>query len=355
MSNAAATGTVWNLPCYAGQLYTSTPVETPFLNLIAAKAVKADNFQFPTGAEYTHETAAQPAITEAGSLTAPDAVSYVRSQSTNVTQIFQERVSVSYARLSGSGRLSGVTGSLAADNVPGELEFQTARALEKIARDIEYTFINGEYQLATAADVANKTRGILNACATEVDADDAPLTRALVNSALAEAYAAGATFSNTVLLCGAAVKQALTDAYSSQWGFSAPPTREIGGMNVMQIETDFGVMSVVLSRFVPAATLIGADISCIRPVEQDVPGKGCFFREALSKTGAAEDYQIFGQIGLDHGPMWKHFKITGIGEGESRTPLLVVQTVSGGENGGSDNGGENGNGSGGGGEEVGEN
>lgn len=314
---------MWNLPNYAGQIFSSTPTETPFLNLIAAKAVKTDNFQFPTGAEYSHEQAAQPAITETGSLSAPTAISYVRAQETNVTQIFQEKISVSYSRLSNPGRFSGVASPLSAELAPGELEFQTARALEKIARDIEYTFINGEYQLSSAADVANKTRGILAACQNTIDAESAPLTRALINGALSEAYAAGATFTDTVLLCGAAVKQALTDAYSSQWGFSAPPTREAGGMNIMQIETDFGVMSVVLSRFVPSATLVGVDVSCCRPVEQDVPGKGNFFREALSKTGAAEEYQLFGQIGLDHGPAWKHFKITGIGAGESRTPLLV--------------------------------
>jgi len=329
MANISGTGTVWNLPSYAGQIYSSTPAQTPFLNLIAAKAVKTDNFQFPTGVEYSHEAAAQPAISEEQSLTAPTAVSYVRSQETNDTQIFQEKVSVSYSRLANSGRFSGAADSFSAAQAPGELEFQTARALEKIARDIEYSFINGTYQLSTASNVANKTRGILAACGTSVDAQNAPLTRAMLNGALATAYAAGADFTDTVLLCGAAVKQALTDAYSSQWGFCAPPTREMGGMNIMQVETDFGVLSVVLSRFVPAGTLIGADISCCRPVEQDVPGKGSFFREALSRTGAAEEYQIFGQLGLDHGPMWKHFCITGIGAGESRTPVPVVEVTAG--------------------------
>ncbi len=289
MANISGTGTVWNLPNYAGQIYSSTPAQTPFLNLIAAKAVKTDNFQFPTGVEYAHEAAAQPAITETESLTAPEAVGYVRTQGTNVTQIFQEKISVSYARMANAGRLSGAADSLSSVQTPGELEFQTARALEKIARDIEYTFISGEYQLSTGASVANKTRGILAACGTAVDAGNAPLTRAMLNGALASAYAAGADFTDTVLLCGAAVKQALTDAYCSQWGFSAPPTRELGGMNIMQIETDFGQLSVVLSRFVPAGTLIGADISCCRPVEQDVPGKGSFFREARSRTGAAEE------------------------------------------------------------------
>lgn len=326
MSNVSGTGTVWNLPNYIGQVYTSTPAETPFLNLIKDKAVKTDNFQFPTGAEYSIANAAQPAITETDSLTAPTAVGYVRSQTTNVTQIFQETVSVTYARMSNAGRLSGVTSLTGASEGGAELDFQTARALEKIARDVEYTFINGAYQCASAANVANKTRGILNACATTQSLSNAPLTKAALNAVFKTAYNAGATFTDMVLLCGSDVKQQITDIYGSQWAAFAPPSRTVGGMNIMQIETDFGLVSVVLSRFVPSGTLIGADVSCIRPVEQDVPGKGNFFREKLSKTGAAEEFQIFGQIGLDHGPMWKHFKITDIGTGDSRTPILV-QTV----------------------------
>lgn len=322
MANVTSTGTVWNLPNYAGQIYTATPAETPLLTLISGKTVKSDSFEFPTGAEYAHETAAQPAITENDSLTAPAAISYARTQGSNVTQIFQEKISVSYARMANGGRLSGVAG-IDSDGRIGELEFQTARALEKIARDVEYTFINGIYQAATASDVANKTRGLLAACGTTKAADSQPLTEAMLAEVMNEAYNAGATFTNTVIFCGAAVKQAIADAFSAQWGFAAPITRDIGGVNAMQIETDFGVMSVVLSRFVPAGTLVAADLSCVRPVEQDVPGKGCFFREALSKTGAAEEYQIFGQVGLDHGPQWKHFSITGIGAGESRTPILV--------------------------------
>ena len=314
MANITGTGTVWNLPNYAGQLYTSTPTETPFLNLIAANAVMTDNFEFPTGAEYSHEAAAQPSITEVGSLTAPGAIGYVRTQSKNVTQIFQEKVSVSYARLANCGRLSGVSSSFSREAVPDELEFQTTRALEKIARDIEYTFINGTYQLSDAANVANRTRGMLSACQTSVNAEGAALTKSLLNDAFRQAFDAGATFTNMVIFCGADVKQAITTAYADQMGFNI--STNTGGANIMQIETDFGPVSIVISRYMPEGTLLGADVSCIRPVEQEVPGKGNFFREQLSKTGAAEEYQIFGQIGLDHGPEWKHFKITDIGAAE---------------------------------------
>ena len=45
---------------------------------------------------------------------------------------------------------------------------------------------------------------------------------------------------------------------------------------------------------------------------QDIFGKGNFFLEQLAKTGAGETYQIFGQIGLDHGPEWMSAKFTNI-------------------------------------------
>lgn len=312
MANINGTGTVFNLPNFAGQLYSSTPAVTPFLNLIRGNAVKTDNFQFSTGVEYSHEAAAQPAISESASLIAPSAVSYVRSQNSNVTQIFHERVSVTYAKQSSSGRLSGVTSSLEGNCAPNELDFQTARALEKIARDVEYTFLNGVYQLAGNAAQANKTRGMLEAAGTVIDCNNAVLTQDFLNAAYKTAFDAGADFTDMVLVCNSAVKQCLSAIYASQAGFNLPDSRNVGGVNLMLVETDFGAVRILLDRFMPAGVLLGADISCIRPVEQDVPDKGNFFREPLSKTGAAEEYQIFGQIGLDHGPAWKHFKITNI-------------------------------------------
>ncbi len=312
MSNIFGTGTVFNLPNFAGQLYTATPAVTPFLSLIRGNAVKTDNFQFSTGVEYSHEAPSQPAISENDSLNAPAAVSYVRSQNTNVTQIFHEKVSVTYAKQSSGGRLSGVSSSLEGNCAPNELDFQTARALEKIARDVEYTFINGVYQLAGNSSQANKTRGMLEAVGTVVDCNNAVLSQRLLDSAFKAAYDAGADFTDMVLVCSPAVKQYLSTIYASQAGFNLPDSRNVGGVNLQTIETDFGPLRILLDRFMPAGVLLGADISCIRPVEQDVPDKGNFFREPLSKTGAAEEYQIFGQIGLDHGPAWKHFKITNI-------------------------------------------
>ena len=61
-----------------------------------------------------------------------------------------------------------------------------------------------------------------------------------------------------------------------------------------------------------SGTALLLDLDVIRPVNQPVPGKGNFFLEPLAKVGAGEKYQLFGQIGLDHGPEWFHGKFTGI-------------------------------------------
>ena len=53
-------------------------------------------------------------------------------------------------------------------------------------------------------------------------------------------------------------------------------------------------------------------ISVVNPVALPVPGKGILFYEALSKTGAAEKGQIYGQLGIDYGPEEFHGTITGL-------------------------------------------
>ena len=233
MANVNGTGTVFNLPNFAGQIYTATPAVTPFLNLICGNAVKTDNFQFATGVEYAREAASQPAITEAASQTAPTALSYVRSQNTNVTQIFHEKVSVTYAKQSNSGRLAGITGTGMENDAPNELDFQTARALEKIARDIEHTFINGVYNLAAASNQANKTRGMLAAATTTaIDLQNAALTQTVLNNAYKAAFDAGADFTDMVLICNSTVKQFLSTIYSGQAGFNLPDSRSVGGVNL---------------------------------------------------------------------------------------------------------------------------
>lgn len=310
MANAAA-GTVWNLPNYTGELFTSDLINTPFLSAIGGLTggMQTENFEFATDSQYDQETAAQPAITETASLTAPTAISYVRSQNKNVTQIFHEQVSISYVRASNQGRLSGINSAGAQNNVISEKDWQIAKALEKIARDVEYTFLNGAYQISTDAGTANKTRGIIAASTVNtVAAGSATLSKALMDSLFLEMFNNGAMFKIPVIMCGGFQKQKISDIY----GY-APEDRNVGGVNIKQIETDFGNIGVMPAhRFMPAGTLLVADLAVCAPVFQPVPEKGNLFYEDLAKTGASEKGQVFGQIGLNHGPAFAHGTITNL-------------------------------------------
>ena len=311
--NVTGQGTLWNLPNYAGDLFTADPINTPFLTAIGGLTggMQTDNFEFTTDSQYSLPEASQPAITETASLTAPKATGIVRSQNTNVTQVFHETVSVSYVKLSNKGRMSGLNTAGQQNNVPDEKSWQIARALEKIARDVEYTFINGVYAKATSADSPNKTRGMLALCSdgNTIAAGSKKLTKANLQALFKTMYDAGAVFKNMVLWVNSTQKQIITDLYSY-----APTDRNLGGTNIKQIETDFGNIGISLNRFMPQGTVLAAEMSVIAPVFQPVPEKGNFFYETLSKTGASENGQIFGQIGLDHGPKFMHGTITGLTE-----------------------------------------
>lgn len=312
-TNITGTGTTWNLPNYAGELFTASPTETPFLSMIGGLTggKQTDNFEFPTYSDYELPQPKQPAITETASLTAPTPTAIVRDQATNVTQIFHESVSISYVKMSNSGRLEGLNTAGQQNNVPNEKDFQIANRLTVIARDVEHTFLNGLYQKATGSDVANKTRGIFELCSTGntiAAAEGTLLSEELINALLLEMFTNGAKFVTPVLFCNGFNKQVLSSIYKE----FAPDSRNVGGMNIQQLETDFGQIGIVVDKFVPAGSIGIFDLSCIAPVFQPVPGKGNFFYEELSRKGAAEEGQIFGQVGLAHGHASQHGSITGL-------------------------------------------
>jgi len=309
MANVAA-GTVWNLPNYIGEIFTASRLETPLLNIMGGLngLMQTDNFQFAVEQNYSHETAAQPAITETASLTAPTAISYVRSQVTNVCQIFQEQVSVSYERLAGQGRLSGINTQNSSNPVQDEIDFQTGVALEKIARDMEYTILQGVYQAATASNVANKSRGLIAAAGQTNAAAGATLSKLLIDAILKDLYDNGARYANPVMIMNSFNKQQLSNVY----GY-APTDRTIGGVNIQAIETDFGLVGTILDPFQPAGTVtVVTDVARLSVVTQPVPNKGNLFLEPLAKTGAGEELQLFGKMGVDHGPAANIGTITGL-------------------------------------------
>lgn len=317
MANVNAAATSWNCPNYTGELYLIGANQTPFLNMIGGLQgggirTIAD-FQFPLAQPWALEAAAQPAVTETASLTAPNPWTYVRDQDVNTVQIFHRAVTVSYAKQSVVGQIvaDGTTGLVdltGIQPVQNEKDFQISAHMRQIAVNVDYTFLNGQYAQATSAAVAAKSRGIITAAATNtVGAGGATLSKPLMDQLLRAMATNGAEFVNVVIFCNAFQKQKLSDIY----GY-APQDRNVGGYNINQIETDFAVLGVVWAPNVPVGTLLIADLSVCAPVFLPVPEKGVLFYEELSKTGAAEKGQIYGQIGLDYGPEEYHGTITNL-------------------------------------------
>ena len=271
------------------------------------------DFQFPIAQPWALESASQPAITETVSLTAPTPVTYVRAQDVNTCQIFQKQVSISYAKQSVTGQVTadattGLIDITDGQPVQNERDFQIAANMRQLAIDVEYTFLNGAYQQMIDSDTAPKTRGIITACTTNtVAAGSAALSKDHINELLQEMATTGSEFRNMVLFCNAFQKTAISELY----GY-APMSRSVGGVNVVQIETDFCMLGIVWAPRVPAATILIADMAVVSPVFLPVPGMGVLFYEELSKTGASEKGQIYGQIGLDYGPEEFHGTVTGL-------------------------------------------
>ena len=317
---------------YSGMLFNKGNTRTPLSSIIGRKAKTTNHVEFAVGQYFDSTgTASQPAISESASLTAPDATVVTRTQMTNVTQIFQESLGISYAKQSNMGTLSGLNVASQQANPINELDFQVAAKIQKIQRDIEFTFIQGAYNKATSDATINKTRGLVAAITTNVTAmSSKPLGLWDIADMVKKIYGQNAPTDGLVLWCDA-VTMFQINADAVQNGLTVvPAAREINGIALSSVVTPIGIVYLYLGECLPAGTALLLNLDVIAPVYQPVPGKGNFFLEPLAKTGAGEKYQLFGQIGLDHGPEWYHGKFTGIAQSFTKPTYSRSVYVAGG-------------------------
>jgi len=314
MANTSGSGTSWNLPNYIGTIYmVGSNNKTPFLNMMGGLeggGVRlVGDQQFAVSQPYDLATGSNATISESESVAGPpDVYQYVRSADYNTTQIVQRAVSVSYTKLSVAGQVqtdvtTGSTNTMvdASEWNPAgnELDFQINSNLKQIAKNLEHACFQGAYNQATSASEPAATRGLeevaaLNGSST-VAAGGVDLSKDLINELLRDMLDKGAEFENPVIFCNAFQKQQLSNEYGYE-----PESRNVGGVNIQQIITDFAMLGVAYSPQVSTNTIVITDMAYCHPVWLPVPGKGVLFYEELSKVGAAETGQIFGQFGLDY-------------------------------------------------------
>lgn len=299
---------------YSGFLFNKGNTATPLTSMISGRMKTTNSVEFSTGVEYTSGTGSQPAISEDASLVAPNGSTKTREQKTNVTQIFQYTYGVSDAKESNMGTMSGINIAGQQANPISERAFQRMAVLNKCGQDIEYTLLNGTYAKATDDDKVNKTRGLLNAISSDTTNNiaGASLTYWDVCDTIKAIKDKNAPTNNLVLGVDSVTRlQINADATQNNLTI-VDRGRNINGINILEYVTPMGTIGIVDLNYLPAGTAVLFNPSVLAPVHQLVPGKGNFYEEELAKLGAGTRWQIFGQLGLDHGPAWYHGKITGI-------------------------------------------
>lgn len=316
MAGIVGQGTTFNLPNFVGDLFNITPTDTPLLSAIGGltggKQADAKLFEWSF-----YDLRAPADRTRVEGAAAPAAEERVRASAYNVVEIHQEAVEVSYTKSAavGQGATEATTIGASRNPVTDELGWQVDQALTQMALDIEWSFINQTFQNPATNASARKTRGILAAITTNVTAGGgAQLTETMVLDTMQNAWANGGLQlgETRTLMVNAALKRRLTAIFITGKGFAQEQERNIAGVSVTRIETDFGVVNVMLNRHMPAGDVAILSLEDLAPVFLLIPGKGFLFVEELAKTGASERRQLYGEVGLEYGNERKHAKISNV-------------------------------------------
>lgn len=399
MAGITALGTTYNLPNYTGILYALTPTETAFFSAIGGLngGGQTTSAQFEWES-YDLGTPGQNVVLEGAD--APTMEGRVRAPITNVAQIMQRTVGVTYSKSALYGQKAGINND-AANPIHPELDWQTLQALTGMVRDVNYSYLNGTYQLPVDNTTARQTRGLNTAITTNVvaatetivgngasvwEADDEVITEATHNLVVGDrvriAITSGATGATAgyfwvvsvpssstftvsttkggsaqaitadgvvdvyktsalsvaninnlarlvwenggitdgetaTLITNSYGKVQISEAFGNAYGKYQEMSRNVGGVNVSTIVTDFGTLNVMLDRQQPQGTVTLASLDECQPVYVEIPDlenggmKGHFFAEPLAKTGATDKVMLYGETGLKYGVEQHHGKIVG--------------------------------------------
>jgi hypothetical protein len=299
---------------YLGKLFLIGATQTPFLNMIGGLTGGGKtypSFNFPISQPWTLRAADQSTAVKSEDTSISDVtpLTRTRTQVYNTCQIMKYPYAVSFAKQSTFGEISGVAIAGQTQPVTDELGFQRMAALRQLAVDLEYSFLRGAYVAQSAGETVAKTQGIIAACAAgsnTTSASSGALSAALIRTTLLEAFTNGAPFVNMVMFLNGFQKQALSQLY----GY-APEDRLVGGVNINQIYTDFGVLGVVVDPYMPTDTILFADMSVISPVF--CPSEGQVIRDTpVAMTTAQTGGFLYTQVGLDFGPETYHATLTNL-------------------------------------------
>lgn len=158
-------GTSYNLQYMVGALFNVATNEAPLLGMLGGttggRSVSSKQFQWQEVDNVAPSVDVKlEGATQAGS-------ERTRTPKSNVTQIHQESVELTFTQQSVTDQVSGNLVNVLGDQpVQSEAAFQELLKLGKIASDIDYSFFNGVFADDVDVNTARKTRGLFAAAST---------------------------------------------------------------------------------------------------------------------------------------------------------------------------------------------
>jgi len=350
MAGITGMGDTFDLPNFHGPLFGLSPEDTPLLSAIGGltggEHVLAKEFEWQG---YDLREPAQNVALEGA--TAPTAQARVRQNFGNVVQVVHSKVSTSYTKQAAVGHFASTAAPINGENpVTDEHDWQLTQEIKQIARDVNWTFINGQYAKPADNNSPRKTRGLMQAISAANTVDKGTNVATGASSATTEGgtaltlgtstanidyHSVGTTAADVddinefaqlvydgggldeglgTFLVNSSQKLAITSAYANAYGKGVLVTKDsnVAGVAVTQLDTDFGRLNIMLDRAVPQDAIILTSLNQLKPKFLLIPGKGSFFEEPLAKTGASFDSQLYGEIGFEYGSPITHGVIRGL-------------------------------------------
>jgi hypothetical protein len=319
MAGITGMADTFDTPNFVGELFAITPNDTPFLSAIGGltggKSTTSTLFQWQ---KYDLRSSTTNNVALEGAA-APTAVARTRANVVNVVEIHHSAVEVSYTKLAAIGQYNstgsshaGSVGIAGSNPVQNEATWQIAQELKAMGIDIEKSFLSGTFQNPANNSTARKTQGLIGACTTNtVDLNGASITEESVLDLMEEVWQAGGIQESGMitLIANSHNKRKLSKLFITDKD-AEPESRNVGGVNLQSIETDFGVVNIMMDRHMPQDTVLVCSLEECVPVFLEIPGKGFLFVEELAKTGASDASQIYGEIGLEYGLEQHHGTLT---------------------------------------------
>ncbi|MCK9361827.1 DUF5309 domain-containing protein [Patescibacteria group bacterium] len=312
---------------YRGLLFAYGANAAPFLASIASKSKRVGSWSVPISNNYTPGGGAQTTVSEDTAKSDAAANTVTLAQTYNVCQIQWYHVESTFKKESMTGQFSGLNVDSSGVALSG-IAFQKKVGLQKLAKDLEFSLIQGAYTGETDSSTNTKMRGLKNAISTNtVAAGGLKLSKTMIEELVREMVASGAPFTDPVVLCNAFNIQQLSDIY----GY-APMDRNMGGVYIRDFMVPgaggSGILTAMYSPQVPTDEVYIVERDVCAPVFCPVPANtegiqiGQRFDASIdgvdvgyyvkSQLGAVVGGFLYMQPSFDYGPEMYHGSVTGL-------------------------------------------